>query len=171
MIKCPICQHEAMSGAIYCSECGTLLGKPSGVSTQTVSRTDPRMADLEKVPPPPPETIDALEGVNLALHIIQTGQILPLTGRDEFTLGRISEGQSIIPDIDLTSYNAYKQGVSRLHSMIKLHEEEVTITDLGSANSTRINGEVIGPYSPTKLNHGDLIALGKLKIQILIRPL
>lgn len=170
MINCPNCQHEEMPGAIYCSECGTLLGKPSGVSTQTVSRTDPRIVEQQKIPIPPPETIDALEGVSIALHIIQTGQILPLTGRDEFTLGRISEGQSIIPDIDLTSFNAYKQGVSRLHSMVKLQEEKVTITDLGSANGTRVNGEVIQPYAPTELNHGDLLALGKLKIQILIRP-
>jgi hypothetical protein len=43
----------------------------------------------------------------VSLNIISTGDILPIAGRDEVTLGRISEGQLIIPDIDLTPYKAY----------------------------------------------------------------
>ncbi|MCS7010786.1 MAG: hypothetical protein NZL98_05420, partial [Anaerolineales bacterium] len=56
----------------------------------------------------------------LSLHIIESGQIIPLAEQTEFTLGRVAEGQPIVPDIDLSPYNAYANGVSRLHCAIKL---------------------------------------------------
>jgi pSer/pThr/pTyr-binding forkhead associated (FHA) protein len=94
---------------------------------------------------------------------------LPLVGRNEFTLGRISQGQSILPDIDLSPYNAYAQGVSRLHATLKLIQDELYIEDLGSSNGTRINNTKIPPHQNQLVQHGDVIALGRFKIQALVR--
>jgi pSer/pThr/pTyr-binding forkhead associated (FHA) protein len=41
--------------------------------------------------------------------------------------------------------------------------------DLGSANGTYINGKRLEPNVEQVLNHGDIIALGKLKLQVLIK--
>jgi pSer/pThr/pTyr-binding forkhead associated (FHA) protein len=45
----------------------------------------------------------------------------------------------------------------------------VVITDLGSSNGTRVNGQKIVPHVDYPLNHGDMIALGKFAIQVLIK--
>jgi pSer/pThr/pTyr-binding forkhead associated (FHA) protein len=95
--------------------------------------------------------------------------ILHLNGQNEFTLGRVADGQPILPDVDLSPYEAYAQGVSRLHAALKLNNQRVFITDLGSSNGTRVNGQKIMPNVDYPLNHGDVIALGKFKIQVLIR--
>jgi len=85
------------------------------------------------------------------------------------TIGRVVEGQPILPDVDLSQYEAFSQGVSRLHAALRVNAQQVFITDLGSSNGTRVNGQKIAPNTDTPLNHGDVIALGKFKIQILIR--
>jgi pSer/pThr/pTyr-binding forkhead associated (FHA) protein len=71
--------------------------------------------------------------------------ILHLTGQSEFTMGRVAEGQPNLPDVDLSPYEAYAQGVSRLHAVLKLNNQRVFITDLGSSNGTRVNGQKIMP--------------------------
>jgi len=43
------------------------------------------------------------------------------------------------------------------------------VMDLGSSNGTYINGRRINPHVEESLGHGDIVALGKLKIQVLLR--
>lgn len=166
-IVCPNCHHQEPAGALFCSECSTKLVTSDGLSTATIRTTDSRITQPGAMPAPPPPA-QVTEG-NVSLHIVRTGQILPLVGRSEFTLGRISQGQSILPDIDLSPYNAYAQGVSRLHATLKVSQEELVIEDLGSSNGTRINNTKIPAHQNQRINHGDVIALGRFKIQVLIR--
>jgi pSer/pThr/pTyr-binding forkhead associated (FHA) protein len=104
-----------------------------------------------------------------SLHLVDTGQVLPLSIKNEFTLGRVSEGQPIMPDIDFSPYQAYASGVSRLHSVLKRTGDRVIYMDLGSANGSYINGARLAPNVEHSLQHGDVIALGKLRIQILFK--
>jgi pSer/pThr/pTyr-binding forkhead associated (FHA) protein len=104
-----------------------------------------------------------------SLHLLDSGQILPLGDRTEFTLGRVSEAQPIMPDIDLTPYQAYANGVSRLHAVLKREGKRVFVMDLGSSNGTYLNGKRLMPNVDQTINHGDMLALGKLKIQILLK--
>ncbi len=117
-----------------------------------------------RLQPPPAAPLQSW----ISLHMIESGQILPLADRTEFTLGRSAEGQPIVPDVDLSSYNAYANGVSRLHAAIKLINNRVIVVDLGSSNGTYLNGVRLSPYIKSAVSHGDLIYLGKLKIQVLI---
>jgi hypothetical protein len=100
---------------------------------------------------------------------LDSGHILPLGDRTEFTLGRVSEAQPIMPDIDLTPYQAYANGVSRLHAVLKREGNRVLVMDLGSSNGTYLNGKRLTPNVDQTLSHGDMLALGKLKIQILLK--
>ncbi|MEN8242139.1 MAG: FHA domain-containing protein [Chloroflexota bacterium] len=166
-IICPNCNHEEPAGALFCSECSVKLITSDGLSTATIKSADPRITQAGASPPPPPPA--QVTESQVSLHIVRTGQILPLIGRLEFTLGRISQGQSILPDIDLSPYNAYAQGVSRLHATLKLIREDLYVEDLGSSNGTRINNTKIPPHKNQPVTHGDVITLGRFKIQALIR--
>jgi pSer/pThr/pTyr-binding forkhead associated (FHA) protein len=170
MIICLNCQHQNIPGSLFCSECGSRLVSPTDLNTQSIKRTPSDMlaADL----PPPrsiPTTISPDEtDTVISLLIIDTGQVLHLAGRNEFTIGRVSDGQPILPDIDMAPYNAFNLGVSRLHISIKLTHSGAIVTDLGSSNGTRVNGQKIVPHVEYPINHGDTIAIGKLKLKILI---
>ena len=115
MIVCPNCQHKNVAGAMFCAECGAQLDGVETLITQAI--TDEQIAeDLRKKRP---DTVPTPANSWISLHLMDSGKILPLASRNEFTLGRLSEGQPIMPDIDLTPYQAYASGVSRLHAVVK----------------------------------------------------
>ncbi|MBN2386295.1 MAG: FHA domain-containing protein [Anaerolineales bacterium] len=166
MITCPNCKNQEVPGAIFCSECGTQLIEGASARTHEISTAEGKQiktSDTTVFPKPPPMAPDSW----ISLHMVDSGQILTLTERSEFTLGRVAEGQPIMPDIDLTPYNAYAQGVSRLHAVIKLVHEKIIVMDLGSSNGTYVNGNHLAPYVESPLTHGDVLYLGKLKVQVL----
>ena len=170
MIVCPNCQHKELPGALFCSECGAQLIGVADASTQNFFRiTTDRFRDSgvikpSEVPPPP-----VLDDTIYSLYIMDVGQILPLAGREEFTIGRAAEGQPILPDIDLTPFRAYENGVSRLHISVKITPQEIFAMDLGSVNGTRLNGKRMTPNQLYQLKHGDIISMGKLRVQLMIR--
>jgi len=169
MIICPSCHHKEIPGALFCSQCGAQLViiSPSDLQKDPMSKNDsnPKQS-ISSSPISPAGTGD----VRISLHLVESGQILPLAERTEFSLGRVAEGQPIMPDIDLTPFKAYENGVSRLHALLRLAEKRVVIIDLGSSNGTYVNGNRIAPNVEHLLRHGDVILLGKLKIQILFSP-
>jgi hypothetical protein len=167
MIICSNCQHENVSGAVFCAECGAQLDGVQTLVTQAISNEQIEEELRKKAPRPAADSVPANSW--LSLHLMDSGKILPLASRNEFTLGRLSEGQPIMPDIDLTPYQAYASGVSRLHAVVKRDGAQVFVMDLGSSNGTYINGRRLNPHMEEGLNHGDILALGKLKIQILLR--
>jgi len=169
MIECPNCHNKELPGALFCKECGAQLVDIPGRTTQTMpddllnSMAAIQVEPFEITAPPPPTD------VAVALYVMGSGEILPLEGRSEFTLGRSAEGQPVLPDIDLAPFHAYESGVSRLHASITIGNQQSLATDLGSANGTRLNGLKIPPHKPVPVKHGDIMTLGRLKIQLLIR--
>ena len=137
------------------------------LTTQKIQTAEARLiieSTSDRFQPPPQVPLQS----RISLHIVENGQILPLADRTEFTLGRSAEEQPIVPDVDLSAYNAYANGVSRLHAAIKLVKNRIVLVDLGSSNGTYLNGNRLASYLETPVAHGDLIYLGKLKIQVLL---
>ena len=169
MIICSNCKHANMPGALFCAECGAHLSGMDSLTTQNIATGQVKQALGKRVlvssPPLPPAALNDW----VTLHLMDTGQVLPLAERNEFTLGRISEGQPIMPDVDFSPYQAYANGVSRLHAVIKRDVGRVLLMDLGSSNGTYVNGKRLAPNAEHVLNNGDVIALGKLKMQVLLR--
>ncbi len=164
MITCPNCKHNEIDGAIFCGECGTQLVKSEIGTTQKIT---PEEAD--KVPTSPFDSeIPNPNNVWISLHMLDSGQILPVSERTEFTMGRISDNQPIMPDIDFSPFKAYDSGVSRLHAVIRRNSGNVIVMDLGSSNGTYVNGTRLMPNMEQPLRHGDVIALGKLKMQVVL---
>ncbi len=168
MIICSNCKHSNMDGAIFCAECGAQLSGRDTLTTQNIS-TQQFDKKNERIPRSEAYQVFDNEDAWGSLHLLETGQVLPLSARNEFTMGRVSEGQPIMPDIDLSPYQAYAAGVSRLHAVIKRDGVRIIFVDLGSANGTYINGKRLLPNVEQTLNHGDVVALGKMKLQILIK--
>lgn len=56
-------------------------------------------------------------------------------------------------------------GISRRHFTINTNEEEVTVTDLGSANGTYLNNTKLA--TPTVLKRGDVIKIGAIAMKFL----
>lgn len=165
MITCPNCKHEEVDGAIFCSECGMQLVKSEATTTQQI-----QPEDADKIPTSPLGGVDIPNPGNawISLHLLESGEILPVSERTEFTMGRISDNQPIMPDIDFSPFKAYDNGVSRLHAVIRRNSGNVLVMDLGSSNGTYVNGTRLMPNIGQPLRHGDVLALGKLKMQIVL---
>lgn len=171
MITCPNCHHQELPGALFCSECGAQLVVVDRSATQTFDMIQSDYFERKRSKPLSPvleRGESPATAMTIALRIVDSDEIIHLGGRSEVTLGRIVEGQPILPDIDLSPYEAYAHGVSRLHAAIKITPQRVTIMDLGSSNGTRVNGQKIVPHVEYPLKNHDVVALGKLKIQVII---
>ncbi len=166
MIVCPSCNQMNMVGAVFCSECGSALVSTDSRATQDIQQAAAATVDR---PEPVSEVPTTASDQWARLHLLESGQIIPLADHNEFTIGRSSEGQSMMPDIDLSPYDAFSSGVSRLHAVIRRGISDISLADLDSANGTFINGKRILPQEDHALKNGDVIALGRLKIQILLK--
>lgn len=168
MITCPTCNHQELSGALFCSKCGTQIfhiDRETSTNIQHFSIEEFIRIEIPPFPEPPPNAV----GSKVALLILDQDEVLHIQREDEFILGRTTQGQTVTPDIDLGPYQAYALGVSRLHANLDTSQAEITITDIGSANGTRLNGIRIEPNQVHTLKNGDILTLGKLKIQVLIQ--
>ncbi len=56
-----------------------------------------------------------------------------------------------------------------MHAEVRLADEGVTIIDLESANGTLVNGKRSEPMVPVVLRHGDVIQIGRLRLQLITR--
>ena len=67
--------------------------------------------------------------------------------REVATIGRLAECDVVLKD----------EGASRRHAQLRTKDGVTTITDLGSTNGTRVNGEAVGSR---RLGEGDKITIG-----------
>lgn len=86
--------------------------------------------------------------------------------RREMMLGRADSQRNLLPEIDLSQFDAYKFGVSRCHALLRRDGSRVFIQDLGSSNGTFLNGKRLNAQSPHIVHDGDTIRLGTLVLQI-----
>jgi len=168
MIICPYCNNEEYVGTLFCSECGTqLIASTTGPLDSITHTKKTHIYTIDS--PPEPRYEDPPKGT-FVLYMVDDKIFLPPVDQIELTIGRKTQGQSITPDIDLSTFDAYKKGVSRLHAIIGFDENktQAQIVDLNSANGTLVNGNRIPPNSEVPIHHNDIITLGKMKIQIII---
>jgi hypothetical protein len=161
-IVCSNCGHEESDTALFCTECNTKLVDLGGQRTLAIdSLPSPEMPVADASVP----KTENSQAAHISLHLSNNGPILPLVGNGEFILGRVSEGQSVLPDVDLEPFHGFEAGVSRLHAVVRLYNGEASITDLGSSNGTQINQKPLSPHVQHPLKHKDFIRLGRLDIQ------
>lgn len=170
MIICPTCKHEEILGALFCSECGAKLSHAETSPTVTLVVENDSIPETGALAGKASTATDSLpqKGQLVSIKILKSGQTLPLEDGGEFILGRVGGTQPILPDIDLTPFGGYEEGVSRLHAIIKITPDQISITDLGSANGTWVNGKKATAHHPYPLKNGDILTLGKFQVISLI---
>ena len=170
MILCPNCHNKELPGAYFCSECGTQLLSLEFLNTRMISKPSEVINGVDSGSNSfqTRKVIQKQKDPNISLHLVESGKVIHLSDKKDFTLGRAVEGQSILPDVDLSAYDAFSQGVSRMHVSLRIMNGDVYAMDLGSSNGTKINGQKIVPHVEYSISHGDLITLGRLKVQVLL---
>lgn len=169
MSICPNCETVNQAQALICSSCGFNLATKKQklgekLSSDQIGGIPTRPLDQSIV-----EKSDAIGEAILAFKFIRQGDIMPLVGMGDFILGRVSEGQTILPDLDLGPYEALETGVSRIHALIHISSNGVAITDLGSSNGTYINEKVLEKHVQHKVENKDMIRLGRLQMQAIMK--
>ena len=156
-VECPTCHKVNRPGEAYCYSCGTLLrrpGMPAANATQPLN-----MGDADS----------SYFGDTMALYLkIQgAGETIRIQPRSsEMILGRRSPESVMIPDVDLSSFQADEKGVSRLHAGLRRQENTLVLTDLGSRNHTHINGQRLHSHEVRALHDGDELRLGQLVMYV-----
>ena len=129
--------------------------------TAPTSEVQPVEAQIPSVPPPveltpaqpqsPPLTRQLLHlQTNTSLEIPPYLQVIHLGKPNDL----------VAPDIDVSSFPC-AEVVSRVHASIRLEEENYYLEDLGSANGTYINHNILAKGNRHLLRLGDRIGLGK----------
>ncbi len=90
--------------------------------------------------------LEIIEGIN-------KGAVLRL--KAENFIGRSTENALTLPDTE----------VSRQHAVIRTKENYFTVTDLGSANGTMVNGRGLHRLVPQPLYEGDVILISTTKMR------
>lgn len=100
-----------------------------------------------------------LEGLPQAVLQAEDGREYPLGSR--VVIGRTHSSAGIFVDVDLSGYVKDPKIISRRHAQIEQEGPRYFLTDLGSVNGTRVNGQLLGRNERRLLEHGDLIEFGR----------
>lgn len=154
---CFNCAHENPEGELFCKRCGVGLGTFS-LSTKKLDE-DQFHARSEKL------------GHENIIFIYIQGYEDPVTlqVRDEAILGRGSSGEENLRLVDLDNFAADEKGVSRRHAILKRDGQRLFVADLGSTNSTFLNGQRLVENDMTLVHDGDEVMLGRLKLRFFFK--
>ena len=165
--------HSNPDGSLFCDDCGERLDPASGGSAVAVAQPDPASQAPAYTPPPtpsytptptpPPAPAPAAAAPKLVVESDNT--TFDLAGKSEILIGREDPVSNIYPDVDLTPHGGEEGGVSRLHAKIFLQNGQYMIEDENSTNFTFVNKQKLAPKTPTPINNGDEIRLGRVVLK------
>jgi len=95
----------------------------------------------------------------------ETGQTFPLASKTVL-IGRNDPKSGIFVDIDLNTIAREPKAISRRHAQIEQDGDRFYVTDLGSANGTKLNGQRIPSKEKKSIWDGDMIELGRGAAQL-----
>ena len=124
------------------------------------------MANAQPTPAPlaPPAPVAAPAGA-AKLTVQADNQSFDLTGKSEVVIGREDPVSNIYPDIDLTPHGGEEGGVSRLHAKLYQTNGQYLVEDQNSTNFTFVNRQKLAPKTPTPINNGDELRLGRVALK------
>jgi pSer/pThr/pTyr-binding forkhead associated (FHA) protein len=145
-------------------------------STQQISRAT-SLLDSQHVPPSPtaapPSLFPATPGQKNSRRLaffIGNEATSPIRFQvdEAIIMGRADTVEGYAPDLDLSPFGARDAGVSRRHAKIVFQDGALHICDLGSVNGTRLNGLKLPPNQLYRLNNGDRLECGNLRMTVYV---
>src|SRR5262245_31281339 len=115
MQTCAKCSHRSRDGVLLCENCGQPLNDQIMPATHKVdtNATD-WSADFVDG-----SLVDNTAQMNkISLHIQNVMEPIVVDMRAQIVLGRVGVHTVRRPDVDLTTYSAFRRGVSSLHATI-----------------------------------------------------
>ena len=165
MQVCPNCEKSNGPSESYCYACGHILpGGLPGLANTTI-----RLEQVYEALPPKRRWGTAYFDYQNRLELVfrDTADVLSFPVVNELVVGRCHDEQDVEqPDIDLTPFGAVEKGVSRRHLALIRQHDTIGLADLGSANSTFLNGQRLIPSERRILRDGDELRLGRLVIRV-----
>src|SRR6476659_1057527 len=76
------------------------------------------------------------------------------------TVGRAENNDWVLAD------PAAKPAMSRRHCRFDVTPQGATVTDLGSTNGTRVDGQLLAPHTAAPLHGGELVEIGMRLIMV-----
>ncbi len=165
MQYCPHCGRENAETDAYCYACGHIL--PSAL--QDVIGATSKLEEVYESLEPRRRWGTAYfdHQSRLQLTFRDTNEMQVVYVDKKLVLGRKHNEPGVpVADVDLTPYDALDKGVSRNHLALERDHDTVVVTDLGSANSTYLNGQRLIPFEPRILRDNDELRLGRLVIRV-----
>jgi hypothetical protein len=107
-------------------------------------------------------------GLNLIVTIDGSDKVFEfdVAAINKVMIGRIDPDTGERPEIDLTEFGAYDNGVSRRHATIINWNRGLFVVDEGSPNGTFLNGSRLTAGEPNPLKYGDNIRIGRLILEV-----
>ncbi len=169
MIKCPFCGATHVANTVFCSDCGNYLLESDQRKTDPLEKSElagggAAVADTD-VDVSPPAKVDPLF---LRLKIGKKKREVEVSLDKDVHIGRVDPTSTVFPEVDLTNDEDAIKSVSRRHARIFMDDNVIKLEDLGSINGTRVNGRKLDPYLPKILSNGDIIQLGRIKIEVVL---
>jgi CheY-like chemotaxis protein len=103
----------------------------------------------------------------IELRIVGTASVMQIQVQNEMLIGRADSERRLFPEIDLSPFGAFTNGVSRRHAIIRVKGQRLYLQDLESTNGTLLNGILCDPEQEQRIRHGDELMLGQLRLQVL----
>lgn len=184
MRRCPTCQSEYLSGALFCRSCGEAL-QPAAqrhVAAHGAARQAPPPPMVPSQPPPPrpiasgrlplvqPRPLQTLApaeaAVSLDVYIphLDQRESLPLT--DKIEIGRSDPDAGTRPDLDLSDYDGFERGVSRRHATIRVFDQGIFIVDQHSSNGTWLGEQPLAAGYAYPLPREAMVRFGQLLVHL-----
>jgi hypothetical protein len=103
----------------------------------------------------------------LLLFVLPDGQTISAPIEREVLIGRRPRPEDPEVTVDLNVYKGHQHGVSRVHCMIAIKHQTLTVRDLGSVNGTQLNGYTLAAAQSYPLRHCDVLTLGQLPLKVI----
>lgn len=170
MAKCVHCDYENPENEILCIHCGLPIkaNLVDDVATPPSKNGVTRHLDGSTDASAFPRWGTARLGSErkLLFHVRGHDQPLVVSLADNLVLGRFNTETGELPEVNLDEFDAQNMGVSRRHAAILVEDDGLKVMDLGSQNSTYINGQKLFAHQARILRDGDELRLGNLVIRI-----
>lgn len=81
-------------------------------------------------------------------------------------IGRSDGDHNSRPDVDLSAWGGYRQGVSRRHALISSQDGYMVLIGLNSSSGTYVNGQEATPGQAVPIFDGDELAFGGVALRV-----
>lgn len=175
MITCPECKKAMLGNPTFCLHCGKPLEMQQLERRMKTIEAEETVviqsSELRGIPKPQRTWTSAEVGQTPVVELHIDGKICPvqLTPNGLVLVGRDDCEGHAGADVDLTPYDGYEKGVSRIHAALVLEDGMLKVKDMESTNGTFVNRQQVTNGQWRVVRDQDELRLGTLVLKVHFR--